>query len=114
MSSKVYVVQNPSFKDPSTGDWVSKYDVSSAKQHGEVVELLPPGNLPHDLKPSLKRLKEKLMGFDCDRDHLLALGDPVAIAAAVAIVTHGMTAPRFSVLKWDRRLQKYRSYVVEL
>lgn len=110
--SKVFLVQNPSFKD-ATGGWVSKYDVSAAKQHGEVIELLPPGNLPHDLRGAVKMLKEKLDGVFGNDDHLLALGDPVAIAAAVAVLASGGQRS-ISVLKWDRRTQRYRSYVVQV
>lgn len=113
--SKVFLVQNPSFRDQATGEWSPKYDVSAAKAFGEVVELLPPGNLPADLRPALRTMRSKLNGSDPFKtfdDYLLALGDPVAIALAVAVLME--TRNRFSILKWDRRGKCYRSYAIDL
>ncbi len=105
---RVYVVQRPARRDRRTGEWVDKYDLSAAEEHGHLVYLLPPGNVPRDLTEIIARLRHRLS--DCrPGDHLLAAGDPVAIAAAVLVAGH-FSGGCVSLLKWDRLEQRYFPY----
>ncbi len=107
---RVYVVQRPAYRDRNTGDWVDKYDLSAAEAHGALVYLLPPGNLPRDLTEVMARLRHRLSDYgSCD--HLLAAGDPVAIAATVLVAGH-FSGGDVSLLKWDRQEQLYFPYRV--
>lgn len=110
--AKVYVVQDPKVKDRATGDWESKYDVSPASHFGELVMMLPPGNVPMDMRPTIDKLTDMLREFTVE-DHLLPLGDPIAIVTA-SLIAARQTGGRLSLLKWDRRLQQYRPYIVEV
>jgi hypothetical protein len=104
----VYVVQAPSYRDRETGEWVPKYDLSAAEEYGRLVYLLPPGNLPgrgEPLDTALARMRHRLSDYE-DGDHLLALGDPVAMVAA-AVVAASFNGGRVSLLKWDRLDQRY-------
>ena len=107
---RVYVVQRPAYRDRNTGDWVDKYDLSAAEVYGSLVYLLPPGNLPRNLTEATARLRHRLSDYmPCD--HLLAAGDPVAIAAAVLVAGH-YSGGCLSLLKWDRMEQRYFPYRV--
>ncbi|MNV86368.1 hypothetical protein D3C71_1803970 [compost metagenome] len=105
---RVFVVQVPSRRED--GEWVAKYDLSPAEAFGEIVPILPPGNVPIDPTPTRRRLVDALRAFDRHSDYLLLLGDPVAIAQAVSVLS--AEPGRISVLKWDRRTATYSPYLI--
>lgn len=112
MNSKVYIVQRPAYYDRIKRGWVNKYDLSAARDHGEFVFLLRPGNIFRDkLADSIRRLEEGLRDFT-ENDHLLAIGDPIAIAAAAFIAARNANG-RLSVLKFDRQNNKYEPYMIQ-
>jgi hypothetical protein len=114
--SKVYVVQVPARRSGPRGAWEEKYDLSPAERFGELVRLLPYGNVPADPRPTVEALKEGLKDFRASEDFLLLLGDPVACAQAVQVLTRRMACfriePHFNVLKWDRREGVYYPYQI--
>lgn len=112
---KVFVVQVPSRRE--AGEWVPKYDLTAAEAFGRLLPILPPGNVPIDPTASMPRLRDALRTFDFGSDHLLLLGDPVAIARAVAALCARRAfleeatgaSLAISILKWDRRTEQYES-----
>jgi hypothetical protein len=108
--SRVYVVQRPAYWNRKTNDWQDKYDLSAAKEHGALVYLLPPGNISNNLTETMARLKHRLIDYTLG-DHLLAVGDPVAIAAATMVASY-FTDGNISMLKWDRFDNKYHPYLI--
>lgn len=104
--ARVYVVQSPAVKDHSTGTWTEKFDLTPAAHFGDLVFLLPRGNVPNDLDETLATLRKGLEMYT-PSDYLLLLGDPVAIALA-AVVASNVSRERLRFLKWDRRQQCYR------
>lgn len=109
---RVFVVQRPARFDHGRQGWVNRYDLTPAAEHGELVFLLKPGNIYHDaMAAALDRLREMLAGYDPARDHVLAVGDPVAIAAAVMVASRE-TGGRVSLLKYDRLRGRYDPYLV--
>lgn len=112
MSGRVFVVQRPAYYDHGRRGWVNKYDLTPAREHGELIFLLRPGNIYRDkLNAAIKHLKEVLADYG-DGDHILAVGDPVAIAATV-MVASGMNGGRVSLLKFDRMDNKYDAYEID-
>lgn len=110
-SPRVYVVQRPAYRDRKTGEWVYKFGLKAAEEHGRLVYLLPPGNLEQrDMDEAMARLRHRLEDYEAG-DHLLAAGDPVAIAAAV-LIAGLQTGGRVSLLKWDRIDQQYYAHAV--
>lgn len=106
-------MQRPSFRDPVLNEWRDKYDLSPAAQYGELVYLLGQrGNIPQATSKTIALLREKLRDFK-PTDYLVAIGDPVAIAAA-AVVAAGYSGGTINVLKWDRRIEGYLPYRLEL
>lgn len=111
--SKVFVVQVPARRDGPRGGWVEKYDLSSAGRFGALVRVLPYGNVPIEPEPTVRRLNEAFFDcpepFDPEVDHVLLLGDPVAMAQAVALLSRRFPEG-FKALKWDRRAEGYVPY----
>ena len=109
--SRVFVVQVPANR--VAGEWITKYDLSAAEHFGELIQVLPFGNVPMDPGPTRARLFEVLSSFDSTADFILLLGDPVALAQAVNVLTAILGEGRgFRCLKWDRRRQRYDPYCV--
>lgn len=113
--SRVFVIQVPARRDPVSGDWLEKYDLSPAGLFGELVRVLPYGNVPIDPAPTRRRLYEAFKDFSLLNDYVLLLGDPVAIAQAVSVL--GLKQEIYDgapirVLKWDRRTASYQPYLI--
>lgn len=115
MTSRVFVVQRPAVRDRTTGEWLSKYDLTPAEAFGELVDVLPVGPTSWDAGVMTSQAERVLADFDDMSDHILAVGDPVAIAAVAIIaarfVEHGGGV---SILKWDKRDQRYQSFRVRV
>jgi len=82
--SRVFVVQNQHRWDQRTQSFVPKYDISSAHQFGDLVELLSPTAAPFNSSPILEELRAKLRDF-CDDDYVVCIGNPLLLAWAFAI-----------------------------
>lgn len=91
----VYVVQ------PSQGK-----NLTPALQYGDLLQVID-----RDVDPLLEMdfiLREadsKLASFVSENDYLLLIGDPVVIAAVVAVLTNKVWW--FNVLKWDKQDRRY-------
>lgn len=109
----VYVVQRPAYFDRERRGWVNKYDITPAEEHGELVFLLKPGNLYRDkLSWAIRHLREVLASYG-PGDHIMAIGDPVAIAMTVMIVA-SRNGGRVSLLKFDRHAGRYDAYEIDV
>lgn len=112
MRNTVFVTQNPMRRDPTSGDLVHAFDLTPARQYGDIRVLLPSGPTLITTGTAVAQLREKLAGFT-DDDHLLCLGDPVviAIASALAAEVNDGVVP---LLVWDRKIKAYNSVVVDI
>lgn len=99
--SNVYIVQD----DPNK-------NFISATKHGELQALLPFRQIAFDTNRYVHILRDKLKDFNPAEDHILLIGDPVAIAL-VSIVVADYT-DSFSVLKWDREQSQYYPITINL
>lgn len=102
---KVYIPQEPTRRDQSTGKMVSTMNFNKARQFGEPVVLCPSGPVALNTAPTVWQMKSELRGF-CDDDYLIAVGDPT-LQAMAAIVAAEMNRGRVKFLKWDRELGQY-------
>jgi hypothetical protein len=108
---KVFIVQEIVKRD-SKGNLNRVHDLTPAAVYGQLTILLGGGKLPLIPQPIVQELKRKLQGFS-DEDHILAVGDPVAIGIATAVaaeINHG----RVSMLKWDREARQYIQVAFDL
>lgn len=113
MSARVYVTQRPARFSQERGGWVNKYDLSPAREFGDLVYLLPPRNIYNDgLGQAIAKIKTQLKHYT-PNDHIMALGDPLVIAVTVMIAaskTNGVV----SLLKWDRIENRYRAFLIDI
>ena len=100
--AKVYIVQ----ENPNV-------NVIGAGRFGDLIPLLPPGRqITLSSSPVVRLLKNKLKDFN-DKDFLLAMGDPVAIAIA-SMVASDINNGKVNMLKWDRENQCYYNVPIDL
>jgi hypothetical protein len=94
----VYVVQSS-----------SRLNLSRATRFGRLEALLPEvQNIVVSTAPCLRELRRKLKDFS-DEDHLLLIGDPIAIALAVYVAAE-VNNGRVNVLKFDRYIGRHGDY----
>lgn len=111
--SKVFIVQRPAYFDSIRGGWVNKYDFTPASYYGDIVFLLPHGNIYRSkLQGVIEVLNKSLANFTTN-DFVLMIGDPVAIATTIMIAST-KTNGCINILKFDRKLQEYNSYSINL
>ena len=111
--SRVFVVQRPAYFNKERRGWVNKYDITPAEEHGELIFLLRPGNIYRDkLAGAIKRLRNVLEDYG-PGDHIMAIGDPIAIAAAVMVAAEN-NGGEVSVLKFDRMDNRYDPFVIKI
>lgn len=112
MPRRVFLVQRPSYFSKERKGWVNKYDFSGAKEHGELVIMLQPGNIfGSRFNKSVSAMKEALADYNPKEDSILATGDPVAIAVAVIIAGQKGAV---NLLRYDRRDNSYKQYKVNV
>jgi hypothetical protein len=102
---RVFVVQEPMRRDPSTGDMVPMMNMKNVFEFGDPVVCLPNGQVSLSSVPTVTKLREVLRDY-CDDDFLVAVGDPSAIAIASAIACDNNRG-RMTLLKWDKDRRKY-------
>ena len=103
--SKVYIVQEATRRDRTTGALRPIHNFRPAAVYGELVPLLGTDHMTLSSGPVVHELTKKLRDFG-DEDFLLAVGDPVAIGIATAIASQ-VNGGRVSMLKWDREARNY-------
>lgn len=103
--SIVYVVQNQQKRHESTGLMGPKFDLSSARDYGELVYLLDSHDLPFRPVPVVDKLRAGLASFT-EKDYLLLIGNPCLIGWSVAIASQA-TGGVVRVLQWHKRSSSY-------
>ena len=110
--SRVFIVQEPMKWDGEKRAMVSLFNFNKAAPYGELIVMLPAGQVALSPAPTIFRLKEQLRTF-CDDDYLIPAGDPSAIAMAVAIASASNNG-RFKLLKYDRDAGTYIKIEVDI
>jgi hypothetical protein len=110
--NKVFIPQEPTRRDSTTGELVSLMDFSTAGRFGETVVCLPPGRVALSAQPTIQKLKDVMRDFG-DEDFLIAVGDPSVIAMASAVAASN-NCGRFKLLKYDGRSKEYITVQIDL
>jgi len=109
---KVFVTQIPHRRDPDTKAFVPSVNVSTASEFGEVTVMMPPRASFFATADLVKQLSDQLSDYDCEAgDCIIAMGDPVVMATAFAILGR---KGAFTVLRWDRNMGRYAPVRVKL
>lgn len=105
IAPRVFVVQNTHKWDRVRQELVPKFDLSSARQYGDIVELLSQSANPFSPDAVIAELRYKLHDFS-DADFILCLGSPILIGwatALAAMVNNGNVA----MLQWSGQQENY-------
>lgn len=110
-SPRVFVVNEPLRRNPDTGDWERTMNLRRAKDFGDLIFLLPAGQLPEDSSTIVASIQDTLSSLTPE-DHLLLVGDMRAIAAACAVSAQRVGHVR--CLIWLREQRRYESVTLAL
>lgn len=110
--SKVFVPQVPSRYDGDIERWVPTVNLDPARKFGELKIMLPPeaGRMAAD---ELVEILEAAMQNITADDWLLATGDPVAMAIAMALAGRNLNG-LLRILRWDKRSRSYEAVEVTI
>jgi hypothetical protein len=108
--ARVYVVQQGSARNPSTGE-KKPFDFTAAADYGELVFLLSPTASPSNPEAICKELNEKLRDFT-EQDFLVLVGGPALIGWATAIAAQ--YCRRVSLLQWSGKHKCYSRVISPL
>ena len=103
--SIVYVVQNQHFNDRRTGQRRPKFDLTPAREYGELRYLLSPEASPSLPRSVIASLQYGLADFT-ERDYLLLLGNPCLIGWTVAVAAQKTGGP-VKLLQWHNQSHSY-------
>jgi hypothetical protein len=103
----VFILQCQATKDLQTGEFVDKYDFSSAEEYGTLKFLLSPTANPFNVNESgvVAQLHGHLKDFN-DNDYLLLVGNPCLIGIAAAIAAD-YSGGGINFLQWSGKKQSY-------
>ncbi len=104
----VYITCQPTLPDGSP-----RFDFTSALEYGKLEILLPHTQSLLSPVPTVRNLKEKLQGYDPEKDHILMVGDPI-LCATVAAVACSIGHGKMSCLKWEKRFRKYVAIPIDI
>lgn len=104
--SKVYMVQMPHRWDGSRQELVPKFDTESAKQYGELVQILGPTAAPFKSKPIVDEIFLKLKNIQPE-DSVLLIGNPILIGIVTAIAADLLHPEPVRLLQWSGKDGKY-------
>ena len=103
---KVFVTQIPQRKDRETGVYVPVVNIAPAAEYGEIVTIMPPQAAFYNTKDLVTQMREALKEYDYEAgDCIVSLGDPAVIGVAFAVL--GQRFGKFTVLKWDKNVERY-------
>jgi hypothetical protein len=99
----VYVPQEPTRY--VNGEQEPIFDLTPASEYGDINVLLASGQVMLNTAPMIQKLRVEMRDYN-DEDYILAIGDPSALAAVVAVAAMYNNG-KFKLLKWDRKMRKY-------
>jgi len=104
-SGRVFVVQQQHHWSEDEQRLVPKFDLSPAREHGELVYLLSPSAGPWNLESVTQEMMEKLRGYG-DADSLLLVGNPCLIGIA-CVIAAAVNRGRWRMLQWSGKEGRY-------
>ena len=115
---RVFIVQQPTRRDPATGAISPAMDLTPAAEWGELHFILRENENPFaDLQATAQAVERKLVDNEfCDGDWLVMVGNPALIAVVASVASH--LTGELRLLQWQRNRNAgrggYDAVVVEL
>lgn len=107
MNPTCYAPSVPTRFDPASNSRISSIDLRAALQWGEVSVLVPDYNPAADVQMAIDHMTVALEEFRPD-DYIIAVGDPILIAAAVYYAAQACGDDPVRVLRWSRIANNYQ------
>lgn len=104
-TAKVYIVNEPVRFDHDTKRIARQFDLNPAMAYGDLVNVLPAGQLHTDMDFVAQQINDGLKDITKE-DYLLLIGDPAAIAIAGAVAARN-TGGCLQMLRWHPRYKRY-------
>lgn len=101
---RVFIPQRPLMKNEN-GEWVSKWDLSSAEKYGIMVPVLSPQSKPHNPELVIAEIKSVLHDYS-DIDSIIAIGNPAILSWCVALAAW-YNYGKVRVLQWNGLTNDY-------
>lgn len=103
----VWIPAIPSRYDPLSKRRVPTIDVALAEQYGELRQIIPiDTEVDRNVQACVEDVVEEIgSGYNVEEDYVLAVGDLVCCAAAVAVVL--ADAGECNVLRWSKHTKTY-------
>lgn len=101
--TKVYIPSVPTRYDPASSSRISAVDLNPATKFGEL-DILVPLDGTRDIHEEIGIIRDGLSEIKRG-DFIVAVGDPILIAAAIAYACDMLGEVR--VLRWDRISKRY-------
>jgi hypothetical protein len=106
---RVFIPQHPSTYNRFTKRSENVGDLSGVMALGHPIFMLPTGKIRYGkLRRTIKALENIMFDFS-PRDYLLAVGDPVVIAAAVVIAARKVGGP-INIVRWMRLTNEFKVF----
>ena len=102
--ARVFVVEEPMYRDPTTGVVKPKFDLRLAAAYGDV-QILLDDTRALNTGPMIHTLRRKLAKYTSD-DYILPVGNPAAMSLAVAVAAVNNRG-WVNILLWHRETRKY-------
>jgi len=110
---RVFITQVPSRRDHNSNMWLPTVNISPAEEHGEVVQLLPPGAQFFAASETTRLIKQRLHELDYQQgDFLLPMGNPIIMAVASAVAARRSNGC-LKILVWDKHQSRYIAYELD-
>ncbi len=97
---RVFVIAHPTRYDSFSKRYVPAFDLSPAREYGDLFYVLPPDSSRGDPQAYLPMLQEKFAAFTKD-DFLLPIGNPILIAWGSALAAKA-AGGALQILEWPR------------
>jgi hypothetical protein len=112
MSSRVFIPSIPMYRNPDTGEFEVKVDLSPAERYGQIVTLLDGDVYPFRTDLILAAFKAGLATYT-DHDYILLAGTPLQLAIIGGIATT-INDGRVKFLRWQSKRKAYEVVPVDM
>lgn len=112
--SRVFIVQQPTGRDPRTGAIQNTMDLSPANKWGEPIHILRDWENPFKNPDATAEEVERIFEVNdfCEDDWLLLVGNPILIGIVASVATGWVD--RLKMLQWSRADREYIPVEVQL
>lgn len=98
--SRVFVIIDQKHKDRITGEFVSRFDFSSAAEYGELIFLLASNAIARD--PQVNADLAEALDDVTDDDYILPVGSPLLILLTGLYAGMNEELTKLNILEWER------------